>query len=383
MNDAQLLKKLVALRRAIHRNPELGNREFKTAALVEKTLRGLRIPRRRISPTGVVATLSSGRGKCVALRADMDALPLDEQNRTPYRSQVPGVMHACGHDAHVAMLLGAAALLSEKRDFKGTVRFLFQPNEEGAGGAKGLIKGGCMKNPTVDAVFGLHVNPRLPAGAVGLKPGPLMAAVDQFSIEIAGKGGHAAYPHEGVDAIPVAAELVQALQAVVSRKIDPLDAAVLTIGTIKGGTRFNILAESVELSGTVRTLSEKAHREIPRLIRRTAEGVCRAHGARARVRYQVLGSVLSNTPAMVEFSRRVASGLFGARRVLSLETATMGGEDFAEYLQSAPGCFIYIGTGPGEGRNLVPWHHPAFDIDESALPVGSKLLAGLARDFLS
>lgn len=381
MNDSELLKKLVSLRREIHRHPELGNREFKTAALIEKTLKSLHIPFKRITPTGVVGTLGNGRGKCVALRADMDALPLTEKTSKPFCSQTPGVMHACGHDAHVAMLLGAATLLSDKKDFNGTVKFLFQPNEEGAGGAVEMIKKGCMKG--VDAVFGLHVNPRLAAGDVGLKPGPLMAAVDKFSVEIIGKGGHAAYPHEGIDAIPVAAEVVQALQTIVARKVDPTDAAVVTVGTIQGGTRYNILAGKVALTGTVRTLSEKTHARIPRLIRQIIEGVCNAHGAAFDLKYEVLGSVLSNDAGMVDRARGVAEPLFGRAHVKALETATMGGEDFAEYLKFAPGCFIYIGTGAQKGKGLVPWHHPEFDIDESAMPVGSKLLAGLARKTLA
>lgn len=382
MTNEQLLRKLVPIRREIHQHPELGNQEFKTAALIERILKGLKIPFKRVAKTGVVAAIGKSNGRCVALRADMDALPLTEKNQKSYRSKIPGVMHACGHDAHVTMLLGAAMLLSDRRDFNGTVKFLFQPNEEGAGGAKSLINGNAMKNPKVDAVFGLHVNPRLPSGTVGLKEGPLMASVDKFAVEVMGAGGHAAYPHEGKDAIPIASEIVQSLQTIVSRKVDPVEPAVVTVGTISGGTRYNILAEKVILTGTVRTLSEKIHKQMPRWIREIVAGVCRSHGVKFQLNYDVLGSVLSNSKSMTDLSRQVAMDLFGKQRIIELNTATMGGEDFAEYLRFAPGCFIYIGTGNASLKSIRPWHHPEFEIDESALPVGSRLLDAIAREFL-
>lgn len=382
MTESELLKKLIFYRREIHKYPEMGNQEFKTANFVEKILKELKIPSRRLTKTGVLATLKgSGSGKCVALRADMDALPLHEKNSKPYKSRHPGVMHACGHDAHVAMLLGAGTLLRDEK-FSGTIKLMFQPNEEGAGGAEQLIDQNILKSPKVDSVFGLHVNPRLPVGSVGLKPGPLMAAVDKFTIEITGKGGHAAYPHEGTDAIPIACEAVQALQTIVSRKTDPLDSVVLTVGTINGGSRFNILAGSVSMTGTVRTLSERVHQKVPKLLRQVLDGICKAHGAKFTLQYEVLGSVLSNDPKAVDLAGRVAQNLFGRGRVLSLDRASMGGEDFSEYLKYAPGCFIYIGTGSASPDRLVPWHHPEFDMDERALPVGSRLLAGVALEAL-
>lgn len=387
--DSEFLKRLTLIRRKIHKNPELGNCEYKTAALVEKILKELRIPFKRISKTGVIGILkqlsapSSQRSKCIALRADMDALPLTEKNKKSYRSQNPGVMHACGHDAHVAMLLGAAMLLVQKKKFNGTVKFLFQPNEEGAKGATSLISAGAMSNPHVDAVFGLHVNPRLPLGTIGLKEGPLMAAVDKFSVEVIGEGGHAAYPHEGKDAIPIACEIVQSLQMIVSRKIDPLEAAVVTVGTIDGGTRFNILADQVTLTGTVRTLSPQLHDELPKLIRQTIRGICFAHNVKYALNYDRIGSVLSNSKPMVELAKNVAVNLFGKEMVREVKTASMGGEDFAEYLKMATGCFIYIGTGGKSIKNQIPWHHPQFDLDERVLPVGASLLAGLTEKFLT
>ncbi|OGR82311.1 MAG: hypothetical protein A2636_01245 [Elusimicrobia bacterium RIFCSPHIGHO2_01_FULL_64_10] len=379
-ND-DLKRELTAIRRQIHRYPELGGREFRTAGLVERTLRSWGIPSRRLTPTGIVAVMP-GRGRCVALRADMDALPLAEDPARPYASRNPGAMHACGHDAHVAMLLGAARILSRKKRPAGTVKFFFQPNEEGAGGAKSMISKGAMDRPKVDAVFGLHVNPRLPAGTVGVKAGPVMAAVDRFEISVLGKGGHAAYPHEGRDALFIASEIVVALQSVVSRDLDPVEPAVLTVGTFNSGTGFNILAGTAVLTGTVRTLSEKAHGRIPRVMRRIVHGICRAHGARAGIKYERIGSVLRNSRALAELARDEAVRLFGPRRVRRLESPSMGGEDFSEYLRRAPGCFIYIGTAGRNPDSRLPWHHPRFDIDESALPAGSELLARLAESSL-
>jgi len=387
MNDEIFLKELIKIRREIHRYPELGNQEFTTSRLIERHLKSLKIPYQRVPPTGIIAHLKPGQpsspSPCVALRADMDALPLNEITHQPYQSRNPGSMHACGHDAHVAMLLGAAMILCKRKDLRGTVKFFFQPNEEGAGGAKSLIQKGAMKNPAVDATFGLHVNPRFPTGTVAIKAGPLMAAVDKFTLEILGQGGHAAYPHEGKDAICMASEIVQALQTIVSRRIDPLDSAVLTIGTIQGGTRFNILAERVSLTGTVRTLSEDLHREIPRLIRQIVSGICQAHGGRFHLNYERIGSVLSNDPGSAERSRQVALKQVGVKKVIALKDSSMGGEDFSEYLKKSPGCFIYIGTGNPSLKTNRPWHHPEFDIDERALPVGARLLAGIAHDYVN
>ncbi len=383
---ATILKKIISIRRKIHQFPELGGEEFKTASTIEKVLKELRIPFKRMGPTGIVAHLQGtspkkGKERCVALRADMDALPLEEKKNSPYRSRHPGKMHACGHDAHVAMLLGAAMILKEKNSFSGAVKFIFQPDEEGAGGATELIKKGALKNPIPQAIFGLHVNPRLLSGTLGFKEGPLMASVDKFTLQIFGEGGHAAYPHEGKDAILVASEIIQSLQSIVSRKIDPIEPAVLTVGTLEGGKRFNVLADEVTLTGTVRTLSEKVHTEIPLLMRRMIQNLCKAHGVTFKLDYEILGSVLSNSKAMVQFSRSVAQTLTHKKNIIDLNVASMGGEDFAEYLRWVPGCFIYVGVRKPSDA-MIPWHHPQFDLDETALLLGSQLLAKVSTTFL-
>ncbi len=381
MNN-KFLDQLIAIRRKIHRYPELGEREFRTAQFIEKNLRALKIKFRRVGKTGVLASLGQG-ARCIALRADMDALPLMEKKPLPYASKNRGVMHACGHDAHVAMLLGAAMLLAQKKNLPGVVKFFFQPNEEGSGGAKSLVSAGVMQNPKVQAVVGLHVNPRFPTGKIGLKPGPLMASVDKFTLEIFGQGGHAAYPHEGKDAILIAAEAILALQSIVSRRIDPLEPAVLTIGTMQGGARYNILAEKVTLTGTVRTLSSKTQAQIPRFMRQILQGVTKSHGGKYKLDYQTIGALLANDPKVCALSRQVAARVFGESQIVDLETASMGGEDFSEYLRQAPGCFIYIGTGNKALGTQFPWHHPEFNIDERALIVGSTLLSEVAQEFLT
>lgn len=382
MNDRLLLSTAVALRRKIHREPELGQREFKTTELVCRTLRRAGIPFRRHRPTGVVASLGKGT-KCLAMRADMDALPLSEQARWPHRSRVPGVMHACGHDAHTAMLLTAALELSRRKDrLPGVVKFLFQPDEEGSGGARRLIAQGALRGPKAGAVFGVHVNPRLPAGTIGVKAGPLMAAVDRFTIEIAGQGGHGAYPHEGRDAVVIASHAVQALQSLVARQVDPVEPVVVTVGMIHGGRNFNILADAVTLTGTVRTLSREWHAKMPVLIRRTVDGVARSLGGRSRMLYERLGKPVINDARMAEWARAAAVSAVGARRVVALDRPSMGGEDFSEYMDEAPGCYVYVGCG-ADARTRKPWHHPSFFLHEPSMLAGIKFFCALADQGLS
>ncbi len=378
-----MLDLVVSLRRKIHQNPELGGKEFETTALVSQTLRQARVPFRRYRPTGLVAQLKSGRGPCVAFRADMDALPLNEIPTLPFRSRRAGVMHACGHDAHTAML-ATAALCLKKQGLGGTgvLKFIFQPDEEGSGGARQILRQGAFRSPAVDAVFGLHVNPRLPAGTIGIKTGPLMAAVDRFTLTVKGEGGHGAYPHEGRDAVVIAAQIISSLQSLVSRRVDPVEPVVLTVGTIHGGERFNILASTVTMTGTVRTLSDRWHARMPRMIREVAQGVARAHGGRAELVYETIGSPVINEPRMTALARRAAVDVVGEKRVVDLDVPSMGGEDFSEYLHQAPGCFAYIGTGAGP-RTRRPWHHPSFVLHEPSMVVGVKFFLALARRSLT
>ena len=308
----EIKKKIIGIRRKIHQYPELGNEEFRTAKLIEQTLKQAGIKTKRVGKTGVVGLLSSpcpirlrrsrrassvfGSSGCLALRADIDALPLQETSSKSYASKINGKMHACGHDANTAMVLGAALLLSEKKkDFSGKVKFIFQPNEESAGGARALIDADVLDNPKVDAIIGIHVNPHLSTGQIGIRHGEMFAAVDRFSLRIIGEGGHGAAPHEGKDAITIASQVIQALQNIVSRQIDPVEPVVITVGTIKGGERFNILAQEVEMTGTVRTLNEKIHKRIPQIIEKTVSGICSTWGAKYELDYEVIGYPLTNS----------------------------------------------------------------------------------------
>jgi len=379
MNDRDALALAVSLRRKIHQNPELGGSEFKTTELVLSTLRGAGISVRRFKPTGVMGQIANGSGPCVALRADMDGLPLHEKSTLSFRSRCSGVMHACGHDAHTAMLAVAATRFKEEGVGEGgTLKFLFQPDEEGSRGARWLLDQGAFSSPSVDAVFGIHVNPRLPAGTIGVKPGPLMAAVDKFTLTLIGEGGHGAYPHEGRDAVVMAAQVISSLQSVVSRRVDPVEPVVVTVGTIQGGERFNILASRVVLTGTVRTLNEVWHRRMPQLIREVVAGVARAHGGRFELNYEVLGKPVVNERAMTALARRAAVDAVGEKKVLDLDRPSMGGEDFSEYLHAVPGCFVYVGTGANASTQR-PWHHASFVLHEPSMLAGVRFHMAVGR----
>ncbi len=383
MNSKEFLQQLITVRRAIHRNPELGNHEHKTTAFVEKELKKLGIRTQRITPTGLVGLLKGkiAGDRTIALRADIDALPVREQTKAEYASVCPGVMHACGHDANTTMVLGAARLLAESRDsVKGTVKFIFQPNEESSGGAKSMIDAGVLARPAVDAIVGIHVSPWLRRGVLGLKPREMMAAVDWFSIEIIGEGGHGAYPHLSKDAIVIAAQVVNALQTIASRDIDPVEPVVVTIGAIHGGERFNIICDKVTMVGTVRTITRRTHRRIRGLIEDKVRHITAAYGARYTLEYAGLGSVLENSDDILALCKLSGEKILGKKNVSFLRDPSMGGEDFAEYLQKVPGCFVYMGAAPG--GKAYPWHHEKFDIDERALPLGAGFLADVARRFL-
>ncbi len=371
--------RIVAWRRDLHRHPEVAHCEKWTSDFLRAHFRRLGIPVRKMAGTGLRAVLK-GRpgGRMVALRTDMDALPLREEGDKPYLSRNPGAAHACAHDGHMAALMAAAECLAARRkDFRGTVVFLCQPAEElPPGGAKRMIEEGALAG--VDAIFGLHLWQGMPTGTVGAVSGPMMAQSDNFRITVKGKGGHASMPHTAVDPILVAAELVTVLQSVVSRSVDPLKPAVLSFGSVHGGAAYNIIPGEVKLAGTVRTFDLKVQALIKARMREIIDGTCRAQGAEADFEYEDGYPPLVNDPASVDFALRVAGEALGEESLLALEPV-MGGEDFACYLQEVPGAFLFVGAGDG---TKFPHHHPAFDFDERALAPAAYLLASLALKFL-
>lgn len=377
----RLQEELVEIRRQIHRNPELGFEEWETAELIHRKLKGLGLQvRGGIAKTGITALLQGNEeGGTVALRADMDALPLQEQNDVPYKSLKPGIMHACGHDAHVAMLIGAVKILAPLRPkLRGNVKFIFQPCEEQPKGGAGLmIKAGIMENPRVDAIFGMHVNPYLPAGFLGLKEGTVMAAADEFIIEIKGRGGHGAAPQQTIDPILVSSHVVQALQSIASRMVDPLEPVVISICSIHGGQSFNVIPDNVILKGTVRTLNPNVQQEIPDRIRKIVKGVVSAFGAGFSLDYQWGYPALVNNRQILDIVRQAGKEIIGKHRILSISSPSMGAEDFASFSQRAPGAYFFLGVRKNDSE-IYPWHNSRFDIDESALAKGAALLAGCA-----
>jgi amidohydrolase len=382
---------VVAVRRDLHAHPELSNHEERTGHLVAERLRDLGLEvRYPVAKTGVVAILRGGRpGRVVALRADIDALPIEEANDLPFRSQTKGVMHACGHDAHTAILLGAAEVLAGLRArLPGTVVFLFQPAEEGApageeGGAPLMVQEGALDDPKVEAVFGLHVGSWASVGQAGWTDGPIFASADTFTIEVEGKAVHGAQPHMGLDPIPVAAEIVQALQLIVSRQIDGRQPRVLTIGRIQGGTRFNIIADRVTMDGTVRTHDATVRAEMKARMARTVKGVAEAHGTTATLRFLDEG----NPPTVNDAALARAVGIPALQRVFGAGAVRvepqMVAEDFPFFGRKAPYFYFLLGTR-NDAKGIASVNHTArFDVDEDALPLGVRAMATLAWDFLA
>ena len=374
---------VVAVRRRIHQHPELSFQERETAAFVAAELRacGLEPIEHFGGGFGVVATLAGGRpGPTLALRADMDALPVEELNDLPFRSRVPGVMHACGHDAHTAILLGAARALAGVRDqLPGRVRFLFQPAEElPPGGALGMIEAGCLDG--VDAIFGLHQSTTADAGEMLFTPGPRSASSDTFRLTVLGKGGHAAMPQNAVDAVQIAGQLITALHQIVGRRIAPQDQAVITIGTVHGGTKENVIAPEVTLGGTVRALDPAVRESLRQQIETVVKGVTESWGAGYRLDYVLGYPVLVNDPAMTDLAQQAAAVLDPAK-VHRTERATMAGEDFARYLERVPGCFASLGVGTPGSAERPSGHSGAFVLDESALPAGIAWYLSLVMNF--
>jgi amidohydrolase len=377
---------LVATRRDLHRHPELAFEEKRTADLVAKRLRAIGLsPRPGVGRTGVAADLPAqplrpagpgapGPGARILLRADMDGLPISESTGAEYASQEPGRMHACGHDGHVAIGLALAERLAGSPE-AGRFRILFQPAEEGAGGAEACTRDGVLEG--VHAAVGLHLWNQLPVGKIGINRGPLMAAVDEFSIDVQGPGGHGAAPHETADTIVAAARIVEALQSVVAREISPLESAVVTVGTIHGGGAFNVIPSSVRLTGTARSFSEAVGRALPGKIERIVSGTARACGVEARLDYRRVNRATVNDPKVADLVISEAIRLFGEENV-ETDTRTLGGEDMSVYLAQVPGCFFFVGSAP-EGAHR-PHHSPVFDIDERALVLGTLLFEAVALE---
>lgn len=377
---------MTGLRRSIHRRPELGFCERETTALVRRELSSLGVGIEDLDlETGVVGLLqgtAKGPATVTALRADMDALPVTEKSGLSYASQNPGVMHACGHDGHVAMLLGAAKLLCELRDaFSGTVKFLFQPAEELLAGAQKMIDSNCLRNPDVDRIIALHGWPDLDVGKIGIFPGPYMASADRFEICIQGAGGHGGYPHRARDPVNAGAHTILALQSIISRETDPLDRAVISVCTVSAGHAFNVIPEQALLGGTVRCHEVRVRAELREKITRVVEWAPRALGCEGRLEWIELVPPLSNDPELCQIIDEVGEEVLGEGRVEYLPGPVMGSEDFAAYLQHVPrGALFRVGL-KSAGRETIPLHNARFDFNDEALAVGASVLSGLVLRF--
>ncbi|HAD58427.1 MAG TPA: amidohydrolase [Planctomycetaceae bacterium] len=376
---------ILSLRRQLHKHPELMYEEFRTSQLVQDTLSELQIPfEAGIAETGVVGTLGSGDGPCIALRADMDALPIQEAADVEFRSEVDGKMHACGHDCHTAMLLGAAKVLKQREEsLKGTVKLIFQPAEEGGAGGKRMSDAGVLANPNVSRIFGLHVWPMLPTGTFGSRAGTFLAAAGELDITIHGRGGHAAMPHQCIDPVVTAAKVITELQTIVSRELDPMNSAVISITSIHGGEAYNVIPEQVKLQGTIRALDTDTFQMLQKRIEETATQIAAAAQCRAEVAFPGNAYPATvNDDALWETVQELAGELVGSDHVHEIP-ALMGGEDFAFFAEQVPGCFVGLGIRNEDCGATYSVHHPMFKVDEDALPLGTALHACFAVHSLS
>jgi amidohydrolase len=376
------LDELVAFRRDLHSHPELLYDLPRTSAEVARALReaGCDEVVEGVGKTGVVAVIhgkSDKSGRAIGLRSDMDALPILEASGKPWASQTPGKMHACGHDGHTAMLLGAAKGLTQSRAFDGTAILIFQPAEEGGAGARAMIEDGLFRRWPVSEVYGMHNRPNLPIGEFTIAPGPVMAAVDVLEIDIEGVGGHAAMPHQTIDPAPVIAALIQAIQAIAARTINPMDSAVISITTIHGGDAFNVIPQNIRMTGTVRTLKNSVRDHVEARLNQAVAGIAAAYGAKGALKYSRDYPVTINHPQETEQAALAAEAVAGVGRVSRDMPATLGGEDFAFMLNEVPGAMINIGNGPGAGL-----HHPAYDFNDEAIAWGCSYWCELVRQRL-
>jgi len=376
--------KMIAWRRDFHQHPEIGLQEERSAGIVAEHLRSLGLQvRTGVGRTGVVGLLEGGRpGKTLMLRADMDALPIQEQNDVPYRSQNDGFMHACAHDGHMAIMMGVAEILAGRRDrISGRIKFVFQPGEEGFGGAGLMIEDGVLENPKVDAAMGLHIWSGTPVGTIGVGEGPVMASADAFSIRILGESGHGAHPETAVDAILISGHVITSIQSLVSREVSAQTPLVVHIGMIRGGTAGNIVADRVTLRASTRALDEKLRQSIPERLDRLVGGIASAFGGRHEIRY--IGGIgpVVNDAAVTTIVRDAAAVTVGPDNVI-LPEPSMGSEDMAMFLEKVPGCFFFIGARNADQGFDRAHHHPLFDFDEAALTIGAETLARAALNFL-
>ena len=381
---ADFAPEMAEWRQDFHANPELGFEEVRTSGIVAAKLAewGIEV-HRGIAKTGVVGVLRNGdSGRSMGLRADMDCLPMEEANGFAHRSTVPGRMHACGHDGHTATLLGAAKYLAETRNFDGTVHFIFQPAEEGGGGGKVMVDEGLFRRFPCDAVYGLHNDPAIPLGEAAVVAGTVLAASDRVGITVRGKGGHAARPHVAIDPVLVGSQIVVALQALVSRRTDPLDSSVISITQFHAGSAGNVIPETAELYGTVRTLCPETQGMMERLIAQVAQNTAAAHDAEAVVKYVRGYPPTVNHGAQTERAALAAARVLGQERVLRDRPPVMGGEDFSFMLLERPGCFVKMGQQGKDGRGGVSLHNPGYDFNDDMLPVGASFFAALVEQEL-
>ncbi len=379
-----LQPQLVEWRRRFHQYPELGFKETLTAAFVSEQLRKWGIDHQtEVAKTGIVATIESGKpGPVLAIRADLDALPIQEENDIPYKSQHDGIMHACGHDGHTAIALGTAYYLANHRHrFRGTVKIIFQPAEEGPGGAKPMIEAGVLKNPDVDALIGLHLWNNLPAGTVGVRSGALMAAVEKFQCTIFGKGGHGAIPHQTVDSIVVASQIVLALQTIVARNINPLESAVVTVGSLNAGKTDNVIPDSARMLGTVRYYNPDFKGFFGQRIEQIIAGICQSQGASYELNYAPLYPPVINDQQIAELVQSVAETVVETPMDVIPNCQTMAAEDISYFLQAVPGCYFFLGSANAEKNLTYPHHHPCFNFDETVLGMGVEIFVRCVEKF--
>lgn len=382
----EIKEKLIQIRRELHAHPEQSLREFKTSRMISKRLKELKIDVKTFeNTTGVVGILRGkrGNGKTILLRADIDCLKIQEENDIEYKSQVDGLMHACGHDAHTAWLLGAAEILSELRnEFSGNIKFLFQPGEEGYGGADIMIHHGILLDPKVDAIIGAHVWPTIDSGKIGVKYGPMMAASDTFKLTIHGRGGHGGQPNKCIDPIAAACEIYIGFQTIISRKLDPTEPAVITVGKFNAGSAHNIIPEDVYMEGTIRTLTYETRCKIPEMMDLVVKGITEANDATYELNILPFHAPVINDAEVTSTIEETIKDIFGKTSIVKVHNPTMIGEDFSSYQEKVPGSFIWIGINNPEKGTNKPLHSPDFNLDEEVISKTAALFASTAIKFL-